>query len=73
MRHVPPERIVRREIAQGVVNAAQDFEGALGVRVEDKRQGPPKLHNLPSLQKLCSSRLARLHQLNAICAILGGV
>ena len=32
------------------------FEGALGVRVEDKRQGPPKLHDLPSLQKLCSSR-----------------
>jgi DNA topoisomerase-3 len=26
------------------------------VRVEDKRQGPPKLHDLPSLQKLCSSR-----------------
>jgi DNA topoisomerase III len=28
----------------------------LGVRVDDKRQGPPKLHDLPSLQKLCSSR-----------------
>jgi len=26
------------------------------VRVEDKRQGPPKLHDLPSLQKLCASR-----------------
>jgi len=26
------------------------------VRVEDKRQGPPKLHDLPSLQKLCGSR-----------------
>jgi hypothetical protein len=25
-------------------------------RVEDKRQGPPKLHDLPSLQKLCGSR-----------------
>jgi DNA topoisomerase-3 len=56
MRHAPQERIVRREIAQEVVKAAQDFEGALGVRVEDKRQGPPKLHDLPSLQKLCSSR-----------------
>jgi DNA topoisomerase-3 len=32
--------------------AAQDFQGPLGVRVED----PPKLHDLPSLQKLCSSR-----------------
>ena len=34
----------------------KDFEGALAVRVEDKRQGPPKLHDLPSLQKLCGSR-----------------
>ena len=28
----------------------------LAVRVEDKRQAPPKLHDLPSLQKLCGSR-----------------
>ena len=56
MRHAPQNRIVRREIAQGIVNAAQDFEGPLAVRVEDKRQGPPKLHDLPSLQKLCGSR-----------------
>src|SRR6516164_6057059 len=56
MRHAPQERIVRRELAQEVVNAARDFEGALAVRVEDKRQGPPKLHDLPSLQKLCGSR-----------------
>ncbi|HZC97684.1 MAG TPA: DNA topoisomerase, partial [Bradyrhizobium sp.] len=39
MRHAPRDRIVRREIAQEVVNAAQGFEGALAVRVEDKRQG----------------------------------
>jgi DNA topoisomerase len=51
MRHAPQERIVRREIAQDVVNAARGFEGPLGVRVEEKRQGPPKLHDLPSLQK----------------------
>ena len=56
MRHAPQERIVRREVAQDVVNAAQGFEGTLAVRVEDKRQGPPKLHDLPSLQKLCGSR-----------------
>ncbi|MCH9052777.1 MAG: DNA topoisomerase III [Proteobacteria bacterium] len=56
MRHAPRDRMVRREIAEAVVNAAQGFEGALGVRVEDKRQRPPKLHDLPSLQKLCSSR-----------------
>ena len=26
------------------------------MRVQNKRQGPPKLHDLPSLQKVCSSR-----------------
>ena len=56
MRHAPQERIVRREIAQDVVDAARGFEGPLGVRVEEKRQRPPKLHDLPSLQKFCSSR-----------------
>ncbi|UGY26674.1 DNA topoisomerase [Bradyrhizobium septentrionale] len=57
MRHAPQDRIVKREIAQDVVKAAEGFEGALTVRVEDKRQVPPKLHDLPSLQKLCGSRL----------------
>ena len=47
MRHAPQDRIVRREIAEAVVDAAQGFEGALAVRVEEKRQGPPKLHDLP--------------------------
>ena len=56
MRHAPQERIVRRELAQDVVKAAEGFEGPLAMHVEDKRQGPPKLHDLPSLQKLCSSR-----------------
>ncbi len=56
MRHAPQNRIVRREIAEEVLKAAEGFEGALAVRVEDKRQGPPKLHDLSSLQKLCSSR-----------------
>jgi DNA topoisomerase III len=56
MRHAPQERILKREVAESIVNAAQGFEGALGVRVDDKRQGPPKLHDLPSLQKLCGSR-----------------
>src|SRR5450432_1197048 len=56
MRHAPQDRIVKREIALDVVKAAEGFEGALTVRVEDKRQGPPKLHDLPSLQKLCGSR-----------------
>jgi len=56
MRHAPQERILKRELAEAVADAARDFEGPLGVKVEDKRQGPPKLHDLPSLQKLCSTR-----------------
>ena len=43
MRHAPQERIIKREKAQDVVKAAEGFEGPLVVRVEDKRQGPPKL------------------------------
>ena len=56
MRHAPKDRLVQREHAESVVNAAQRFEGPLSVRVEDNRQRPPKLHDLPSLQKLCGSR-----------------
>jgi DNA topoisomerase III len=56
MRHAPQDRILKREIAEAVVSAACNFEGPLGMRVEEKRQQPPKLHDLPSLQKLCASR-----------------
>ena len=56
MRHAPKERIVERGKAEAVAEAAREFEGPLGVRVDDKRQRPPRLHDLPSLQKLCSSR-----------------
>jgi DNA topoisomerase III len=56
MRHAPKERILKRANAASVVKAAKDFEGPLGIRVTDKRQAPPRLHDLPSLQKLCASR-----------------
>ena len=56
MRHAPKARLLKREDAEAVVNAARNFESRLGVRVEDKRQRPPRLHDLPSLQKLCSVR-----------------
>ena len=56
MRHAPKDRILKREDAEVVVKASRDFAGPLGVRVEDKRQRPPRLHDLPSLQKLCSAR-----------------
>jgi hypothetical protein len=47
MRHAPQDRIVRREIAEDIAKAADGFKAAPAVRVEDKRQGPPKLHDLP--------------------------
>ena len=56
MLQAPKERILKRQITESIVEAAQDFEGPLNVRVEDKRRGPPKLHDLRSLQKYCSSR-----------------
>ena len=56
LRHAPKGHIAEREKAQAVLEAARDFEGPLGVRVENRRQHPPKLHDLPSLQQLCSTR-----------------
>ena len=56
LRHAPKERILKREDADAIAALAEGFEGPLAVRVEDKRQGPPRLHDLPSLQKLCGSR-----------------
>jgi DNA topoisomerase-3 len=58
MRHAPKERILEREVAEAVAAAAEGFSGPLTVKVEDKRQGPPRLHDLPSLQKLCGSRFS---------------
>jgi DNA topoisomerase-3 len=56
MRHVPKERIFQREAAEAIAARAHSFQGPLAVKVEDKRQAPPRLHDLPSLQKLCGSR-----------------
>ncbi|MFT8246675.1 DNA topoisomerase [Roseomonas sp. BN140053] len=56
LRHAPKERILEREKAEAIAALAEGFAGPLAVKVEDKRQGPPRLHDLPSLQKLCGSR-----------------
>src|SRR5664279_4213878 len=56
MRHAPKERITRRDEAEAIAAAADGFQGPLAVRIEEKRQAPPRLHDLPSLQKLCGSR-----------------
>ena len=56
MRYAPNERIKTLEAAETVAAMADGHEGPLGVKVEEKRQAPPRLHDLPSLQKLCGSR-----------------
>ena len=56
MRHAPEPRLLKRENAEAVAALAEGFAGPLAVEVEDKRQGPPRLHDLPSLQRLCGSR-----------------
>lgn len=56
MRCAPKNRILKRQTAEDIVRKADGFRGPLTVTVEDKRQSPPKLHDLPSLQKLCASR-----------------
>ena len=56
MRHAPEPRLLKRADAEAVAGLAQGFAGPLAVKVEDKRQGPPRLHDLPGLQRLCGSR-----------------
>ncbi|WP_207539617.1 DNA topoisomerase [Sabulicella rubraurantiaca] len=56
MRHAPKQRLEKKDEAEAIVRKAEGFRGPLKVKVEDKRQSPPRLHDLPSLQKLCSSR-----------------
>ena len=41
MRHAPQDRIVRREIAEDVIKAAEGFEGALAVASKISGKGPP--------------------------------
>ena len=58
MRHAPPvkHRITERAIAEAIAKAAAKFTGPLGVVVEERRQAPPRLFDLPSLQKTCGQR-----------------
>jgi len=56
MRHAPKDRITDRTAAEAIARLAGGATGTLAVKVEEKRQAPPRLHDLPSLQKLCASR-----------------
>jgi DNA topoisomerase IA len=58
VRHAPPpkQRIKDRSLAEAIARAAANHTGPLGVTVEHRRQGPPRLFDLPSLQKACGQR-----------------
>ena len=58
MRHAPPAklRIKERAQAEAIARAAAGHSGPLGVSIEEKRQAPPRLFDLPSLQKTCGQR-----------------
>src|SRR6201984_2876599 len=47
MRHAPQERIVRRELAEEVVNAARGFKRPLGVRLEENGKDRPSCTIFP--------------------------
>jgi DNA topoisomerase IA len=49
-------RIKERVRAEAIANAAAGHQGPLGVSIEEKRQAPPRLFDLPSLQKTCGQR-----------------
>ena len=58
MRHAPPAkaRIRDRAVAEAIAKAAAQHTGPLAVSVEHRRQAPPRLFDLPSLQKTCGQR-----------------
>lgn len=58
MRHAPApkDRIKDRTAAEAIARAADNHRGPLNVTVEEKRQAPPKLYDLPALQKTCGQR-----------------
>ncbi|WP_026191728.1 DNA topoisomerase [Methylosinus sp. LW4] len=58
MRHAPAAkaRIKTRAEAETIARAANGHQGPLGVAVDEKRQAPPRLFDLPSLQKTCGQR-----------------
>ena len=58
MRHAPSAkmRIKERLRAEVIAKAAAGHQGPLGVSIEEKRQTPPRLFDLPSLQKTCGQR-----------------
>lgn len=58
MRHAPPAkaRIRDQAVAETIAKATAKHTGPLSVSVEHRRQEPPRLYDLPGLQKTCGQR-----------------
>lgn len=58
IRHAPPpkDRLTNRRRAEAIAEAARDHAGPLTVETELRRLAPPKLFDLPTLQKTCGQR-----------------
>jgi len=58
MRHAPAAkmRIKDRAHAETIAKAAPRYRGPLGVSIDEKHHAPPRLFDLPSLQKTCGQR-----------------
>ena len=56
MRHAPKAPLLARARAERVAAEVEGARGPLRVRVAQRQQKPPRLHDLPSLQKLCAQR-----------------
>jgi len=58
IRHAPAakHRVTSRDRAEAITLAAADYKGPLAVSVKHRRQSPPRLFDLPALQKTCGQR-----------------
>jgi len=58
IRHAPAakHRVTSRDRAEAIARAAADYKGPLAVSVKHRRQSPPRLFDLPALQKTCGQR-----------------
>lgn len=56
LKYAPKEKILERKDAEVLQQAAQGFEGVLKAQKKIKHTKPPKLLDLPELQKICSRK-----------------
>jgi DNA topoisomerase III len=58
IRHAPAanHRVTSRDRAEAIADAAASYKGPLAVSVKHRCQSPPRLFDLPALQKTCGQR-----------------